>query len=1241
MKNTTPAIAAAFALLAPFANATDDITCARFPDADTVIVDDVERVKYNPDGTYETTEEIWTRILTEKGRREAGTVTLEYSKRYGEAAVEYVGAIGSDGREREIDVSATTKEQTDNGSMSANIYDPLDRVIVCTVPGLKIGETLHVKTRRKTTNPRCQDNWSDISVMEWTQPILRASYEVTAPAERPLGRIAVRNPLGNMTTNATRLADGSTLHTFVCTNSPQAFAEPDMPPLYTQVQNVRVSTARDWPEISKWYWKLCEPHLAKTNAAMVAKVEELGRDMRKIFTFVSQEIRYMGLTMEDVSPGCSPHDVDITFDNRYGVCRDKAALLVAMLRLAGFDAFPVLIHAGAKLDPEVPQPFFNHAIAAVAMGKEEVRSKKEEGIGVEEKEEGRRKKEEERSEYILMDPTDENAKEMLPPYLCNKSHLVCRPEGDVLRTTEVPSPKDNSVDIESHGTIAPDGSMFLEGKLRFGGINDTAYRHALVRRTPTDRRGIFERALKAVAPGAELVKCDISPRDMRDTDSPLEVSVSAQIPEAVVRGVSRDSVNVPFLSGALGMANFILAGSTSLDHRRFPLSIDSTAQTAERIVIDLGESIGKPLDIPEEQRIDSEGYSFRRLFTATGGVLSAERTLTIGAVEFSPKAYQDLREAIKGAEAASRKRPVFSKNPNDGANVRHILESTEATVFSDREWVVTNTVVKEVITYQGKKTSAEVKIAYNPAVETIGFLYATVSNRDGVVRSVSRHELSVMDCGWAAAAPRYPASRLLVANLPSVEIGSVISYSTVRAVTNAPLPFYAAYSFDSAEPLEKRVVRVNDWRKEAVSPKRIPREKNQPPASAWRDHEIVSSNRFEKMDLRIGDADPAAMLAGAEATDDESRIRAIRDWMAKNVKRNGPGMYEVPLAMQLTPPDVVLGERYATRLDYIRTMCALLRGAGLDADVVLAADDADDPATVRDRIMRRKPDVGAFSNPLCRVVVRKGGFLGFGASERTYFVGTESQYAPLGPSAFEGADFFDPSSGGFGIVTVPDSSFSPMTVESADYDIRADGSVDLVVANEFYGPSAGVFRKKYSEMLPEIRWRRYQEMLGKVSQAATATGDLVTDVSSYPARMSFSCFIPNFATVQGDAVTIRLPPLIAPFPLLEGSARSTPVEIGSCNRSVETVTVKFPDGYSIAENVPESFSFADPSDAAKTWMSCNVVSEVRDGRLVVTIRRDVSRRNDSWHGPEMYELFKDWRRRASSAASRTITARRR
>jgi len=42
------------------------------------------------------------------------------------------------------------------------------------------------------------------------------------------------------------------------------------------------------------------------------------------------------------------------------VCRDKAALLVAMLRKAGLPAYPVLVNYGEKKDQDVPNPFFNH-----------------------------------------------------------------------------------------------------------------------------------------------------------------------------------------------------------------------------------------------------------------------------------------------------------------------------------------------------------------------------------------------------------------------------------------------------------------------------------------------------------------------------------------------------------------------------------------------------------------------------------------------------------------------------------------------------------------------------------------------------------------------------------------------------------------------------------------------------------------------------------------------------------------
>ena len=1222
----------------------------QFPDADSVTLDNVERVRYNPDGTYEQTEEVWTKILTEKGRREESSLSLSYSKRYGEAKVLYVGAIGADGKERVIDVSGTTKESTDNSSMASNIYDPLDRKIVCTIPGLQVGETVHVKTMRKATKPRCENVWADISVMEWSHPILKATYEVTAPAARPLKKVSILRPLGNIVTNVTRLADGSLVHVFTATNSPQAFPEPDMPPFYTQVQHVRVSTASDWPEISKWYWDLCAPHLAKTNAAMVAKVEELiaqskqsnNRTISQIFKFVSQEVRYMGLTMEDTSPGYAPHDVDVTFDNRYGVCRDKAGLLVAMLRLAGFKAFPVLIHVGAKHVPEVPQPYFNHAIVAVEDSCASLTSGEDTASPL-----GGAKSREamspplQKAKYILMDPTNENTKDLFPSYLCNCSYLVARPEGEDLRTSPVPSPDENALVVESSGTLMKDGSVFLENEIRFDGINDVAYRGAFVRRKPEDRVKFFEKVVKAASPGAELIRCTVEPEDMRDTTRSVTVKMSSKLPEMLLRGETRYELNVPLVSKSLGMANFLLEGNTSLEQRRYVLKLDTTASVRESLKLDLSGTVGPALELPPEETAgpDKEGLVYRRRFAVSNDVLSVERSVTVGAVEYSPEAYADLRENIKRMEAAERRRPVFAKDELREANVRWILDSSETTVESDTAWVTTNTAVKEVLTYEGKKSSAELKFSFNPSVERLGILSAVVSNRDGRVYAVSDREMNLMDCGWAAGAPRYPAGKTLVVNLPSVEIGSVISYQYVRDVTNAPASFYASYAFDSHEPLEKRIVRVNGWRREVTRPKRLRNEPNQPAAAFWRDWAVISSNDFSKAAETLSKAVDVPAIEQPEQLNSRT-VKEIRDWMVKFVKLAGPGLYEVPLELQLTDPETVLRERYATRLDYMRTLCSLLRGAGHGADIVFVASDADEPEELKRRIKFEKPNVRAFSVALCRVREHEGGFLGFGGTTREVFVGTENQYAPVGPTAYEGCDYFDPASGTFGVVTVPEADFIDREREESEYVVRENGAVDLTVENFTWGAGVGAFRKSYAEILPEERSRRHQAILGAVAQAASATSELETDIEAYPARRKFSCFIPDYATVQGKTMTIQIPPLVASIPSCIGTVRQTPFAVASADCESEQVTIRFPEGYTTVECLPKAFVFANPLNPAEIWLESEVKTAVKDNALVVTLTRTVHKRPSSWYKPLFYELIKDWNRIANARANRTVVVRR-
>ena len=1244
MKSVWLALAVVAALVC---RSDDDVTAERFPDADTVIVNEIEKVEYHPDGTYETTDESWTKILTEKGRRAESTTTLDYSRRYGEGAIVYVGAIGTNGVEREIDVSKTTKDSTDNSSMSSNIYDPLDRKIVCRIPGLAVGETVHVKTRRKVTRARTERKWADLSVMEWTCPILKASYEVKAPAELPIRKKAIRNPLGNIVSSERNLPDGSVLHTFAVTNSAQAFPEPDMPPMYTQVQNVRLSTAADWPEISKWYWDLCAPHLAKTNAAMLAKVRELTKDLRRgtkdavirrIFKFVSQEVRYMGLTMEDTSPGYAPHDVDITFDNRYGVCRDKAALLVTMLRLAGFKAFPVLINVGAKLDPEVPQPFFNHAIVAV-----------EEGLGGSGGLENSKplpnlvqtaKRQTSRT-YLLMDPTNENAKDLFPAYLGNSSYLVARPEGETLRTSPVEAPERNSLDIATDATLAKDGSLFVENDIRFGGINDVAYRHTLVRRKPEDRVKLFERLVKNVAPGAELVKCEIEPKDMRDTEKPIRVRLASRLPEMTLRGETRDELNVPFFSKGLGIVNFILDGNTSLEKRKYTLSLDTTARVRETVKVDLAGALGAALELPADERVDEGGFRYGRTFALTNGTLSAERTVAVSAVEFSPDEYLALREEIKRMEAAERKRPAFAADGLAEAHVRLLFDSSETTVLSDSAWVVTNTVVKEVLSYDGKKKSAELKFNFNPTWKNVELVSAVVSNRDGRTYAVSPKEMNVMDCAWAAAAPRYPAGKLLVVNLPSVEIGSVISYTSVITVTNAPAPFYAVYNFDAPEPVDRRMVRVNDWKRDVRNLRRLPNEPGQPYASLWRDQEIVSFCRFREIDLQVGEVDPetVGVLTGDTRRETCATIKAIRDWMAKNVKVVGPALYDLPFDRQLTPPETVVAERYATRLDYVRTMCALLRGAGCDADVVLGTINEDDPEIIRNRDKYEKPDVREFASALCRVRVTVGGFLGFFGETKTYFIGTENEYTPLGATVYVGSDFFDPESAEFGVVTVPDEALKPFDGASTDITVRENGAVDMVVEATKRGPGVGSFRKKYAEMLPEDRSRHHQELLGGIAQAASATGELETDVEGYPARRAFACYVPDYATVGKDTVTIQLPALDCPVPNYTGTVRRSPFAVEAEENESQVVTVRFPEGYTEIEHLPDAFTFADPSDPSRPWLESIVTSEVKDGVVTVKVERRTSKRPYTWHAASLFGLVRDWRRIGTSRSNRTISVR--
>jgi len=82
--------------------------------------------------------------------------------------------------------------------------------------------------------------------------------------------------------------------------------------------------------------------------------------------YLNREIRYTGIEFDRAS--IIPHMPSETLEHRYGDCKDKATLLVALLRSLDIPANVALLAIGDRLEVPIDQPglgLFDHAIVYV------------------------------------------------------------------------------------------------------------------------------------------------------------------------------------------------------------------------------------------------------------------------------------------------------------------------------------------------------------------------------------------------------------------------------------------------------------------------------------------------------------------------------------------------------------------------------------------------------------------------------------------------------------------------------------------------------------------------------------------------------------------------------------------------------------------------------------------------------------------------------------------------------------
>lgn len=1228
--------------------ATARATAVAFPDADTVVVADATRIAYQPDGTSLEINEEYTKVLTEKGKRESRTRSYQFATHYERVHILAAEVIKPDGTRAPVDVAAQVREMVEPSQMGSNIYDPNRKVVQLAMPGLEIGDIARLVVVQVTSKARVPDTWSDYAVFEHTSPILSLSYEIHAPAARPLLTIRLRDELPDTVAYTESRTEGGTIHRWSVRDVPQAFPEPNMPPMHTVVQRLLVSTITDWRDISRWYWNLCASPLGATSDAMRDEVDKLlanatTRDerVRRLFGFVSQQIRYMGVTPEEEAPGYEPHDVRMTFDNRYGVCRDKAALLVAMLRMADIPAYPVLVQVGPRKDAEVPQPFFNHAIVAV--------EREEGGVGA--------------ARYLLMDPTDEKTRDLLPGYLRNKSFLVAHPEGETLLDSGPAPAEDNLVRITSSGRLDANDALILDTTIHFEGVNDNAYRNHFARLKPEERRLFFEGLVRGRIAGASLGEFMLAPADLADTSVPLKATLRYVAPEFPVAGDGAWVVGIPWLGSSIGYANWVI-GRTGLVRRRFPLDTDPTCGIEETVEIDVGKRFGKPRAMPGELVRSSDGLLFEQRVTLDeGGVLRGSARFHVRAAEFSPEAYLALREDLKEMEFAARRRPIFDPpSTADEADVRVLSEETRVELLSADAWTTVRKTRLKVLTYAGQKARSELILGYNPAWQTVELLSADVTAPDGTVRKVGPHETNTMDAPWVGGAPRYPAEKTLVVSLPGVEVGSVISTVVKTTQRNAPFFNYRT-SFQGSEPvdlatlelahpLDRKVKIVQPVSSLAVPVKYERSEKDGrvthrwtvkdtpalrseddvPPGWTYLPTLLVSTGDWvaygAALRLRFAELagdQPAARAKAVdvvkETTSEEARVSAIRDFVARAIRVQGPDFTALPLD-SLSSADQTLKDGYGHRADTAILLLAMLDAAGLKAEPLLVGGGAPVLSSLVSPLWVC-PQRPLFNTVLVRVQTAGGAIL----------LNDTDNYAELGTTQHEDRPSMT-LDGVYDHVAVTDDR---RTQDDDEWrlEVSADGSAKIEFERRYWGTAVNGFRKLFSEMPPEERRRYHQELVAAVSQAASADGDLHTDLTSYPGVRRLSVAVPRYGVREGRTLHLTLPGIDENLLRLRAERRWAPLYRASFSEAKILHRVRFPATVRRVLIAPPAGLEIDLPGKLGFVAVTTESRRLADGRLEVTVQRRVSF-DSAVASSELYPALLAVNRRLQHASYRTL-----
>ncbi len=585
------------------------------------------------------------KILDETGAKNNAVYRIDYDPLSAHVDVISAKIFRKNGTIEEIDIKNAVYDYT---APARAIYWGARKQMI-EIGRLEAGDAIDIKYFRKGFTyallydgddesryvPPMKGHFYDIIPFWSDYPILNKVYHVNLPDDKFLQYEIYNGELRS----SLKKADGRILYHFEKKDIKPVKREAGMLANNDIYTKLLMSTSPDWEAKSTWFYGVNEdygsfestPEIDKKVKELLVGAESEMDSIAVLTHWVADNMRYSGISMGE-GEGYTLHNGEMNFRDRCGVCKDKAGLLIAMLRAAGFESYAAMTMAGERID-RIPADQFNHSVTVVKLRN---------------------------GEYKILDPTwVPGVRELWSSLEQQQNYLMGLPEGADLMITEVSPPENHYLRIFGESRIKDDGTLKGQFTVTAEGQSDAAVRGVFSYYQKAEWKNNVEKELLRIAPNAQITKMEYT-RNEDYQKTPVRIYYEYEIPDFAVV-TEHEIIFTPLLAqNVFSRAMSHLHAATHIKER------DKAFRDRCSRLVEISENIKLPsykeiVQLPSKEMVEGENISFDGSYTLKGKTLELKEKAVFGKRVYEANEWPDFRSAVLAQQKFANEKIILKR----------------------------------------------------------------------------------------------------------------------------------------------------------------------------------------------------------------------------------------------------------------------------------------------------------------------------------------------------------------------------------------------------------------------------------------------------------------------------------------------------------------------------------------------------------------------------------------------------